>query len=294
MKILLKTKVLFFMITIIVGKPGAGKTVYAANIIANKITNSAEDYLSLKREIKQLKAGGFNLLDLPPQKHLVYTDFKFKINKRLQSYYIDGFKIGLPNPYFETTFIPPYSTIFLDEAQRYYDSRNSKSLRPEVYNWFQLHRQNHFNIYLVCQRLANIDVNIRALADKIIVIDDLKLNADSYGIVRSFKWSTREFESPDTAEEYCTKKDRNEFANLGKKVIVKSNLPLFNFYDSFGNKPVFFNGKENTPFDYAVEKKYNLSVASFVEFNENHYFTAPKGYWKNATYDKKIGGENGN
>ena len=275
-------------ITIIVGKPGKGKTVYTAGIIANKILNSRQDYFNLKREIKQLKQGGFCHLELPPQKHLIYTDFKFKINKKMESYYIDGYKIGLPNPYFETTFIPPYSTIFLDEAQRYYDSRNAKSLRTEVYNWFQLHRQNHYNIFLVCQRVDNIDINIRALADRIIVIDELKLKTNEFGIVEYFKWITKEFESPDTAEEYCRKKDRDEVSVLGKKIVIESHLPLFRYYDSFGNKPVFFNGKENTPFDYYIERKYNYSVESFVEYNENHYFTAPKGYWKSADYDKKI------
>ena len=276
------------MITIIVGKPGKGKTVFTANIIANKILNSRSDYINLKREIKYLKQGGFNYLELPPQKHLIYTDFKFRINRKIESYYIDGYKLGLPNPYFETTFIPPYSTIFLDEAQRYYDSRNTKSLRTEVYNWFQLHRQNHYNIYLVCQRVENIDINIRALADSIIVIDDLKLKTNEFGVVEHFKWITREFESPDTAEEYCRKKDREEVSILGKKVIIESHLPLFRYYDSFGNKPVFFNGKENSPFDYYIERKYNYSVESFVEYNENHYFTAPKGYWKSADYDKKV------
>lgn len=276
------------MITIIVGKPGKGKTVFTANIIANKILNSRSDYINLKREIKYLKQGGFNYLELPPQKHLIYTDFKFRINRKIESYYIDGYKLGLPNPYFETTFIPPYSTIFLDEAQRYYDSRNTKSLRTEVYNWFQLHRQNHYNIYLVCQRVENIDINIRALADSIIVIDDLKLKTNEFGVVEYFKWITREFESPDTAEEYCRKKDREEVSILGKKVIIESHLPLFRYYDSFGNKPVFFNGKENSPFDYYIERKYNYSVESFVEYNENHYFTAPKGYWKSADYDKKV------
>jgi len=276
------------VITIIVGKPGKGKTVFTANIIANKILNSRSDYINLKREIKYLKQGGFNYLELPPQKHLIYTDFKFRINRKIESYYIDGYKLGLPNPYFETTFIPPYSTIFLDEAQRYYDSRNTKSLRTEVYNWFQLHRQNHYNIYLVCQRVENIDINIRALADSIIVIDDLKLKTNEFGVVEHFKWITREFESPDTAEEYCRKKDREEVSILGKKVIIESHLPLFRYYDSFGNKPVFFNGKENSPFDYYIERKYNYSVESFVEYNENHYFTAPKGYWKSADYDKKV------
>ena len=275
-------------ITIIVGKPGAGKTVFATNILANKMFNSFEDMLCLKQEIKKLKEGGFTMLDLPPQRHLCYADYKVKISRTTQAYTIDGYKIGLPNPYFETIFIPPYSTIFLDEAQRYYDSRNSKGLRSEVYNWYQLHRQNHYNIYLICQRLGNIDLNIRSIADKVIVIDELNMKKDKYGRVSKFTWNIREFESADTAEDYCLKKDRSEYANLGIKQTVISKLPLFQYYDSFANKPAFFNGKEYEKFNYTIEPNYKLTIDSFIEYNENHLYSAPKGYWKSADYDKKV------
>ena len=280
-------------ITIIVGKPGAGKTVFATNILVNKMFDSFDDLCALKYEVRRLKSGGFNYIqEQPLQRHLCYSDFAVHVNKRFQSYYINGFNIALPNPYFETTFIPPYSTIFLDEAQRYYDSRNSKSLRSEVYNFYQLHRQNHYNIYLICQRLANIDLNIRCLADKIIVIDDLKFKYDNYGRIKEFKWLTREFESADTAEEYCLQKDKSEFAKLGKKVIVTSDLPLFNYYNSFANKPAFFNGNDIKKFDYSLEPSYDYSVESFNEYNENHLYSAPAGYWKSADYDKQVAKKN--
>lgn len=280
-------------ITIIVGKPGAGKTVFATNILVNKMFDSFDDLCALKYEVRRLKSGGFNYIqEQPLQRHLCYSDFAVRVNDKFQSYYINGFNIALPNPYFETTFIPPYSTIFLDEAQRYYDSRNMKGLRSEVYNFYQLHRQNHYNIYLICQRLANIDLNIRCLADKIIVIDELKLKYDDYGRINEFKWLTREFESPNTAEEYCLQKDKSEFSNLGKKVTVTSDLPLFSYYNSFANKPAFFNGNNYKKFDYLLEPSYDYTVESFNEYNENHLYSAPAGYWKSAEYDKQVAKKN--
>ena len=275
-------------ITIIVGKPGAGKTLFATNVVVDKLINSFDDYIRAKREIKRLKNGGYRYLDNPPQRHLCYADYEVKINSKLKAYSLDGFKFGLPNPYFETQFIPPYATLVFDEAQRYYDSRNAKSLRPEVYNAFQIHRQNHYNIILVCQRLANIDVNIRALADKVIVIDELKTKTDEYGRIKNITWITREFEAPDVAEDYCNKKDNPEFAKLGKKVVVKTNLPLFRYYNSYSNKAVFYNRNEFKNYDYELEKDYKQNIESFQTYNSVHSFSAPQGYWKSAEWDKKI------
>lgn len=275
-------------ITIIVGKPGVGKTLFATNIISNKMLDSSEDLWCYKYELKRLQNGGFSYLEMPPQRHLCYADYCVKVNKRLEAYSIDGYKIGLPNPYFITQFIAPYSTIVLDEAQRYFDSRNSKLLRPEVYNFFQLHRQNHYNIILVCQRLANIDVNIRDLAEKIIVINDLSMKEDKYGRIYNFKWKIKEFESPEVAKDYCEKKDNEEYARLGKDLIITSDLPLFDFYSSYSNKPAFYNGNELKNFDFDIEERYITSVESFANYNSLHSFTAPQGYWKSAEYDKKI------
>lgn len=287
------------MVTIICGYPRAGKSAEATRMVVEKILNdSFEDYSNCKREILQLKAGGFTNLELPPQRHLCFTDYRVKINKRLQTYYVDGFKIGLPNPFFETTLFPPYSTIFLDEAQRYYDSRMSKYLRPEVYNWFQLHGQNHYNVVLVCQRLANIDVNIRALAERIIVVEKLDFKHDKFGRITKMTWTEREFSSPDTAESYQLAKEKSEICKLGKEVVNSTNLPIFNYYDSFGNRPAFYEGQYHKGFDYYTEQGYQFTLESFVEYNNNHYYTAPAGYWKNPEQDKKIlakyGGAYGN
>lgn len=276
-------------ITIIVGKPGAGKTALAVKFMVEKMLNSWEDIHLFKKELKKFRVGGFSYLGAPPQNHLCYSDTPIKINSKLKAYDTDGYKIGLPNPYFKTQLFPPYSTILLDEAQRYYDSRNSKSIRPEVYNFYQLHRQNHLNFIMTCQRLDNIDVNIRSLAEKIIVIDNLKIEFQ-LGVTKNLKWLVHEFESPDIASEYCSKKDKVISSELGgEKLTYKSNFPLFKFYDSYINQRAFFDGMELKNFDFSFDNSLkDYSVTALNNYNLNHSFTAPEGYWKSADYDKKI------
>ena len=276
------------MLTIICGLTGRGKTALATNFIIEKLLDCYEDYRNCCMEIRKLQAGGFNKIEMPPQRHIVYSDYSVKVNSRIKTYRVDGFELAIPNIYFKTAFIPPYSTIVLDEAQKYYDSRMTKYLREEVYRFYQLHRHNHYNIIMTCQRLGNIDLNIRALADTIIVVEELDLKEDEYGQCSKLKWKVREFTSVEVAENYCLAFEKNEIKNYGKENVLKSKHPVFNFYDSYGNKPVFYYLNEHRNFDYYTEDGYVMTLDSIREFNETHYFTAPQGYWKNPEYDKKI------
>lgn len=277
------------MITIICGLPGAGKTCKLTHFIVERMLEYGfEDYLKLKCEINKLSKGGFLNLELPPQRHLCYADYSVRINNRLQTYYVDGFQLALPNPYFETANIPPYSTIFLDEAQKYFDSRMSKYIREDVYRWFQLHRHNDYNVFLACQRLGNIDLNIRSIAECFIVINDLVVKEDFYGRVVKLKWTARQFFSCDTAESYMLAREKKENIEIGMAVEFETDLPIFNYYDSKGCRPAFYAGKYSQGFDYFTEDGYQFTLESYVEFNNKHYFVAPRGYYKNAEYDKQI------
>lgn len=277
------------MITIITGVPGAGKTSYLCYLLVQRmVENGLEDYYNSTREINELNDGGFKQLSPPPFKHLCYSDFKVKVNSRFESYYIDGFQIGMPNPFFETAFIPPYSIIYLDEAQRYYNSRMSKYLREEVYMFYQFHRHNHYNIFMACQRLGNIDINIRGIAERILVIDKIDLKENDWGMVTKITWTIREFNSCDTAESYMLARERKDNVDLGKVFTETTDLCIFDYYDSHSMKPAFYEFNYNRPFDYYTEEGYQFTLESFAEFNSRHYYTAPKGYWKNAEYDKEV------
>jgi len=274
------------MITMIYGVPGAGKTSLMAYYATQILQNDLENYISCKRELRGLNNTGFNY-GLPPQKHVCYSDNTIRWGKRRNSYYVDGFRIGLPNMFFDTCFLPPYATIFLDEAQRYYDSRMSKFLREDVYHWYQLHRHNDYNVYLVCQRPANIDVNIRALAERVIVLDSCVTQLDDYGSISQITWRGRTFASADTAENYLLASDKSQFASLGQDFTQTCDYDIFACYNSKSCRPAFY-ADYNKPIEFYTANGCVATLQSYVEYNNSHYFTAPQGFWKNTERDKKI------
>lgn len=277
-------------ITIIAGNPGTGKTLLMSYFQAKKmLEDDYSDYVESTYEIEELKAGGFSFLETPPQPHLCYSDYRFEVSDYLKSYAVDGFKFMLPNPYVkDTVFAPPYSSFFFDEAQRYWDSRMSRYLREEVYRLFQIHRKYHWNIYMTCQRLGNIDLNIRGIADLFIVCESCEIKEDKYGFVKQITWKTRQFNSPEVAENYMLAKEKNENSKLGKEVIITTKLPVTEYYDSYDCKPLIYNTNYYKNYDYYSDTGYEMTLSSFVEYNNTHYFIAPQGYWKNEIYDKKI------
>ena len=106
----------------ICGVPGADKSSYMAYLAVQAMLDGGINYRECKRELIQLNTSG-SQYEPPPQRHCVYSDNSIHYGKRLRTYFLDGFFIGLSNPFFTSIFIPPFSSIFLDEAQRYYDSQ---------------------------------------------------------------------------------------------------------------------------------------------------------------------------
>lgn len=276
------------MITIIVGDPGTGKSLRLAYKLGSSMLNGFENYIKLKRELKKLKAdGGFSQLQLPPQKHLTYADFDLKVNKRLRSYWIDGYQIAMPNDYFDTILIPFYSTIGLDEGERYFDSRKTKELREEVYRFPQLHRHGDYDLYIVCPRIASIDVNIRSIAEKIEVMNGVEFKKDKYGRITSVKFDLMEFTSCDAAEKYQLEKD-SKVTHIGKHIIEKTDLPCWNWYSTKAFRPAFLKDRYNTSYSYAFHSTFKSNLEGFVQFNNTHSYFAPEGYLKNEKFDKKL------
>ncbi len=275
------------MITIICGEPGRGKTAlmtYFAYV--QMVEKGFEDYWNSCQRIDILKAGGFNNLKYLPYQHTVYADYIIG-NEYLgmQSYYVDGFKVALTNPFFDTAFFAPYSNIYLDEAQKYYDSRMSKYLRECVYRFYQLHRHNHLNIYMTCQRLGNIDLNIRGMSERIIYVEALKISKDSYGQITNMKWVVSEFNSLKDAEKHV------ESFNVDNKENIKTyefKGDIFQLYNSYGNEPAFYDGNYSRSYDCYTEEGYVETIDSYMVYNRNHMYYAPVGFWKNEVEDKKI------
>lgn len=275
------------MITIICGDPGAGKTALATKFgIEEMVYDGFSRWWESCHRIEKLRAGGFHQLKPLPQKHTVYADYNMKSKfPKADSYYVDGYKLSLANPFFETAFIPPFSTIILDEAQKYYDSRMSKYLRSCVYRFYQLHRHNHLNIIMTCQRLGNIDLNIRQIAGKIIFVEELKIKENEWGYITKMEWKVKEFSSLSSAESYI------DNGNLTKNVVEKTYTfdgDIFQYYDSYTNEPAFYDGNYYRAYDCYSDDGYEYTVESFMAYNDNHLYVAPMGFWKNEKRDAEI------
>ena len=275
------------MITIIFGDPGDGKTALMTMIAMSKMIEEGYDYWwQSARRIDLLKAGGFFNLEYLPQRHTVYSDYEIKSKyPKVESYYTDGYKIALPNPFFETMFFAPYSQIFLDEAQKYYDSRMSKFLRDCVYRFYQLHRQNHLDIYMTCQRLSNIDINIRQIAGRYILCKGCKVEKDSYDRIIKMEIKYFEFSNMGDAEKYYTEGKCSEKV---KEKIFRYDSDIFQNYNSYANEPAFYAGNYYKSYDCYTEEGYVDTVESYMAFNHNHMYYAPVGYFKNEKRDAEM------
>ena len=114
------------MITLIFGKPGAGKTALMTRLALECMTGkiARKDCKSSKAEIEAYNDGGFSLST--DFEHLVFADYKIQARHgKVRSWDMDGFEYGLPDPKHTTAFLPPYSRLFFDEAQKYLNSRRS-------------------------------------------------------------------------------------------------------------------------------------------------------------------------
>lgn len=80
------------------------------------------------------------------------------------------------------------SDIYLDEAYKYFNSRNFRSFSSSMHDFFSLHRHNGNTIYLGTQHPARLDVVIRELVD-----DFVLLSATSLPFVDHPVWFTRRF-----------------------------------------------------------------------------------------------------
>jgi hypothetical protein len=195
------------MITIVFGKPGAGKTAYMV-ADAVRFMNYSADMCALHssccRQISSLNAEEqrFEMPVWAP----VYSNFPIRVQSGVlapvESYYIDGFHLGFENDDVEVMPVLPNSRIYLSEAQRYYNSRRSKDLPDWVSRFYEEHRHFSLEILLDVQRPGLIDVNIRELCGKFVEVQEMRNSYDRSGNLISSVFVTREFDDWKNVDQY--------------------------------------------------------------------------------------------
>lgn len=264
------------MITIIAGDVGSGKTALMTMLAVTHMTELAHDDLSnCRKEVKRFNKGGYSFT--VPKKHIVFADYPIRANKRRISYEIDGYRLGLPNDQgHETVFIPPCSHVYLDEAQRYYNSRKSSVFPDFVSRFYETHRHYKLNITLACQRSTLIDLNIREISGQIIEVAQLKHSYDRNNRIKRTVWKCIEFYS------YF---DYQNYLNSGKTVggqTVKYQYEgdIFTAYNSYGFMPLHLRNRKTADFELVTASQVGYNAIAIERYNEVHDYQVPKTFYQ--------------
>ena len=221
------------MITIICGAPGAGKTALMTFFATQYLRYDSDFELSVD------KINHFNNdlhFNLTMPKHLIFTDFKVQ-QYGVETYFVNGYYLGMPNGQHPTMFLPPYSKVFLSEAQRYYDSRKYASLADFVSQLYEQHRHWGMSIYLDCQRDGLVDLNIRGISTRVIYVESMTNDIDYTGRVIANHWQVREFSCADDCDRW-----RSGDKTLGESRVISNSNTIINFAKpTFCDTPRFAN-----------------------------------------------------
>ncbi len=273
------------MIRIISGIIGAGKTLLAMYyMFLETSVKGYENYLKSCNLIKKLNDEGFNF-SYPKEKHVTYFNSYARIAPMCRPvkhvYSFNPWLMGLPVPGKDVSIFFPGSKIFIDEAQRFYNSRMSYYFPDHVSRFFELSRQWDLDITLIVQRAKLVDLNIRDIAQELIFVEDLNLVVDDLGQMRSATWKIRKFSSCQELDHYLD--GHNE---LGKEEIVECNENLFKMYDTKFFRFLFLYEKEGQDFVQSTLYPFRYSPEICNVLSEVYKSSPPPGYYDKFTGQK--------
>jgi zona occludens toxin (predicted ATPase) len=174
-------------------------------------------------------------------------------------------------------YFPPYSKIFLEEAQRYYDSRQSATFPEFVSRAYEMHRHYGLDIYMDVQRVGLIDKNIRELCRNFIEVQSMQNQVDNMGYITQTVFKCREFKKWTDVNEYLnsgaeTTYTETEYVNQGNI------FDCFNSYNYFENF-VPPDGKDFNYLEYlspADRQKLHGEIADFYNTSEPKEYRSGK------------------
>lgn len=201
------------MITIITGKPGVGKTALNTYFCWLTYQNEREKLLKQARDkIEFLNESRETPLQAPTAPP-IFTNYEVKFlvgyQKYYEPYYVNPYYLGLANEKLKTQFIPPFSRLFISEAQRYYNSRKSSTLPDWVSRWYEMHRHYGVEVYMDVQRGKLIDLNIRELCKKFIEVQAMELDTAGGSWIQKTRWKCREFSNMQDYDDYINGEGNN-------------------------------------------------------------------------------------
>lgn len=270
------------MITLVVGKPGAGKTSLMSALAVYSMTMGAKERLEKSISlIDRLNSSGYHYNY--PNMHLTYTNFYVKSDyikwyTPRVAYDLDGTDFGLEDPEHLTKNVFPYSYLFFMEGQSFLNSRASRYFRDSVSRAYENHRHWGLDIFIDAQRATLIDLNIRDISGEIIEVVSREIKQDKLGRVNEICWNTRVFQASSVYEKYLeTGKLDGEFETR----VYSFPGNIHTCYVSENNFALFLAGREDKMFFDIPHKEPEYSKEYITEYVDNHSVLKADqiGYW---------------
>lgn len=275
------------MIRIISGIPGSGKTLLAVHFMyLDTCVNGYENYIKSCKEIEKLNCNGFKF-DYPKQHHTTYFNGQVRFCPSCRPvkspYLFNPWDLGLPGTGKDVCLFFPGAKIYIDEAQRFYNSRKSNLFPNFVSRFYELHRHWGLDITLIAQRCGLIDLNIREIATEFLHIEKLEKEEDSLGNLKRAIWHVRKFENNSDLEHYL-----DGHKELGIEEVIECNENLYKFYDTKFYRFLFLNKINNQVFSQAEIHPFKTTPKVCDILSDRCSATPPPNYYaKGEEYGEK-------
>ncbi|MCL2631422.1 MAG: hypothetical protein FWD49_07920 [Firmicutes bacterium] len=275
------------MITIIFGKPRAGKTALMTHFLCEAMFDR-ERWLKTKSAIEKLNAGGF-CLTVPSvpvvASNYDVTAFKFRCRPRL-SRRINPFRLGYQDSTCKliggTHFLEPYSVIGITEGQKYFNSRESRNFPDWQSRWYEQHGHNDYNIFIDAQRPDLIDLNIRELSQFIEIVE--KKNITEEGRTVGIKWLVRRIDGNSELARYLSSGKRDKSCYEEETISIDYNV--HNCYNHQMCRPKFYQGHLNEDYDTCEHEPLMETRGGFADYLSELDDELPRGFYKSDKINK--------
>lgn len=270
------------MIIIVFAPPRTGKTCFLVHT-AREVAFDRQRTRSMQNDILLKRSNGFENLQTIPQ-HCVSANVDMQLHKfgytpRLNRR-INPFRLGYSNRFVETHFNIPFEYIFIDEAQKYFDSHMALYYPDWQSRYYEQHGHNNLDFMLATQRPMLINANIRELS-RFLEIVKLDLKYDKFGKVRELKWTVRVIENSSLFDRYMASGKTDKSCYTETTVVADYNV--FNCYDSQSCKPKFYEGHLNEDFDYSPAIPFGDDIEGYIKYLEETDDELPKGFYQKRT-----------
>lgn len=239
-------------ILIIFAPPRTGKTCFMS-YLASEAMYDYDRTAAMRSEVMRLNyEEGFNL-EIPPNvvsANYDITGYKYLCSE-MKNRRINPYRLGIKElapPEAKLHLDIPYGVYFIQEGQRYLNSRRFNSFPDFQSRWYETLGHNYMNAVIDCQRPNLIDKNVRDLCTCFCEIKNLDILTNKFGDITGLRWEIRLIKNSFDLDLYLQSGGRDESYFTTEHITADYNV--FDIYDSFSCRARFYKGREKESFEF--------------------------------------------